>query len=170
MGFYTITIAEVFRPPLLKFAVSIFLLRIGLESAVPILSATQSLRDIIFNALQCESLAIRLALQCCLCRIRTKSTCAATCDTLAIERYVLVNVDAFHNSVEQILLFFITPSEEETRSIGIAIGIENVSGSARDVLYINVVCTRVDIPLEATDIGFAIVGIVGLVSGTVARH
>lgn len=62
MGFYTITIAEVFRPPLLKFAVSIFLLRIGLESAVPILSATQSLRYIIVDALQGDTLAIRLAL------------------------------------------------------------------------------------------------------------
>lgn len=62
MGFYTITIAEVFRPPLLKFAVSIFLLRVGLESAIPILSATQSLRYIIVDALQGDTLAIRLAL------------------------------------------------------------------------------------------------------------
>lgn len=62
MGFYTITIAEVFRPPLLKFAVSIFLLRVGLESAVPILSATQSLRYIIVDALQGDTLAIRFAL------------------------------------------------------------------------------------------------------------
>ena len=127
MGFYTITIAEVFRPPLLKFAVSIFLLRVGLESAVPILSATQSLRYIIFNALQCESLAIRLALRCCLYRVGAKSTCAATCDTLAVERYVLVNVDAFHYSIEQILLLFRVPSEEEAGGIRIAIGIKNVS-------------------------------------------
>lgn len=62
MGFYTITIAEVFRPPLLKFAVSIFLLRVGRESDVPILSATQSLRYIIVDALQGDTLAIRLAL------------------------------------------------------------------------------------------------------------
>lgn len=62
MGFYTITIAEVFRPPLLKFAVLIFLLRVGLESAIPILSATQSLRYIIVDALQGDTLAIRLAL------------------------------------------------------------------------------------------------------------
>lgn len=62
MGFYTITIAEVFRPPLLKFAVSIFLLRVGLESTIPILSATQSLRYIIVDALQGDTLAIRLAL------------------------------------------------------------------------------------------------------------
>lgn len=62
MGFYTITIAEVFRPPLLKFAVSIFLLRVGLKSAIPILSATQSLRYIIVDALQGDTLAIRLAL------------------------------------------------------------------------------------------------------------
>lgn len=62
MGFYTITIAEVFRPPLLKFAVSIFLLRVGLESAIPILSATQSLRYIIVDALQGDTLAIRLAM------------------------------------------------------------------------------------------------------------
>lgn len=62
MGFYTITIAEVFRPPLLKFAVSIFLLRVGLESAIPILSATQSLRYIIVDAFQGDTLAIRLAL------------------------------------------------------------------------------------------------------------
>lgn len=152
MGFYTITIAEVFRPPLLKFTVSIFLLRVGRESAVPILSATQSLRDIIFNALQCESLAIRLALRCSLYRIRTKSTCAATCDTLAVERYVLVDVDAFHNSVEQILLLFITPSEEETRCIGIAVCIENVSGFARDVLNIDIARTWVDIPLETSNL------------------
>lgn len=69
MGFYTITIAEAERPPLLKFAVSIFLLRVGRESDVPILSATQSLRYIIINALQCEALAIRLALRCSLYRI-----------------------------------------------------------------------------------------------------
>lgn len=62
MGFYTITIAEVFRPPLLKFAVLIFLLCVGRESAVPILSATQSLRYIIVDALQGDTLAIRLAL------------------------------------------------------------------------------------------------------------
>lgn len=62
MGFYTITIAEVFRPPLLKFAVSIFLLCVGRESAVTILSATQSLRYIIVDALQGDTLAIRLAL------------------------------------------------------------------------------------------------------------
>lgn len=69
MGFYTITIAEVFRPPLLKFAVLIFLLCFGQESAVPILSATQSLRYIIVDALQGDTLAIRLALRCCLYRI-----------------------------------------------------------------------------------------------------
>lgn len=69
MGFYTITIAEVFRPPLLKFAVLIFLLCFGLESAVPILSATQSLRYIIVDALQGDTLAIRLALRCCLYRV-----------------------------------------------------------------------------------------------------
>ena len=150
MGFYTITIAEVFRPPLLKFAVLIFLLCVGRESAVPILSATQSLRDIIFNALQCESLAIRLALRCCLYRVRTKSTCAATCDTLAVERYVLVDIDAFHHSAEQILLLFRIPSEEETGCFRIRIGIENVSGSAQDILYIDVACTRVDLPLETS--------------------
>ena len=69
MGFYTITIAEVFRPPLLKFAVSIFLLRVGLESAVPILSATQSLRHVTVDALQCDALAVRLALRCCLYKV-----------------------------------------------------------------------------------------------------
>ena len=152
MGFYTITIAEVFRPPLLQFAVLIFLLCVGRESAVPILSATQSLRDIIFNALQCESLAIRLALRCCLYRVRTKSTCAATCDTLAVERYVLVDVDAFHYSIEQILLLFRVPSKKETGCIGIAVCIEKVSGFARDVLYIDIARTRVDIPLETSNL------------------
>ena len=62
MGFYTITITEVFRPPLLMFAVLIFFLCFGLEAAVPILSSTQSLRYIIVDALQGDTLAIRLAL------------------------------------------------------------------------------------------------------------
>ena len=115
------------RHTLYKSLLFLFLLHVGRESAVPILSATQSLRLVTVDALQSDALAIRLALRCCLYRVGAKSTCAATCDTLAVERYVLVNIDAFHNSVEQILLLFRVPSEEEAGGIRIAIGIKNVS-------------------------------------------
>ena len=89
-GFYTKE--GVSRHTLYKSLLFLFLLHVGRDTAVPILSATQSLRLVTVDALQSDALAIRLALRCCLYRVGAKSTCAATCDTLAVERYVLVTL------------------------------------------------------------------------------